>query len=259
MLLGQPTTGARSLTEDRASTALPEDASAYWAFYDQVAVGQVVDWAPRRPSTVLDLSGSASGHAVTLAEAGHTVLRASPEAPSAEVQAAPGVLRVQADPATLSWLADGTCDAVLAESRTLPCLGLEVLADDLFRVLRPGGRLLIVVDSLLLGLGQLAEQERWAELADVGSADVLLVEQPGGGLTRCFLADELRALLTQSGFQVAWVRPRTVLTPLAVDHALAQGGRSTLSRLVASENQMSPTHAGEDLGLHLVASAARPG
>lgn len=243
----------------RSSKTLPKDTSAYWAFYEQVASGQVTCWAPGTPGTILDLSGSASGHAARLAEVGHTVLRVSPDAPSCDAARCPGVVRVQADPATLGWLADRSCTAILAESRTLPCLGLEVLADDLFRVLEPGGRLLIVVDSLLLGLGQLAEQERWAELADVSSADVLLIEQTDGGLTRCFLADELRVLLEQSGFDVAWVRPRTVLTPHAVDRALAQGGRSTLSRLVASENEMAPIHAGEDVGLHLVASAVRPG
>lgn len=249
----QPVLGACS------PKTLPQDTSAYWAFYEQVATGQVADWAPSVPGTVLDLSGSASGHAARLAEVGHRVLRVSPDAPSADVTRIPGVVRVQADPATLGWLADGSCAAVLAESRTLPCLGLEVLADELFRVLIPDGRLLIVVDSLLLGLGQLAEQERWAELADVSSADVLLVEQSDGALTRCFLADELRLLLEQSGFDVAWVRPRTVLTPHAVDRALAQGGRATLSRLVASENEMAPIHAGENVGLHLVASAVRPG
>ncbi len=242
----------------RVPRALPQDTSPYWAFYEQVAVRQVLDWAPGTPGTLLDLSGSASGHAATLAEAGHTVLRVSADAPTSDVRPLDGVVRVQADPSTLRWLAAGSCDAVLAESRTLPCLGLEVLADDLFRVLRPGGQLLIVVDSLILGLGQLAEQERWAELADVSSADVLLVERPDGALTRCFLAAELRGLLEQSGFDVAWVRPRTVLTPQAVDRALAAGGRATLSRLVASEREMAPSHGGEDLGLHLVASAARP-
>lgn len=239
----------------RSPKTLPQESSAYWSFYGQVASGQVADWAPTSPGTVLDLSGSSSGHAALLAEAGHTVIRVSPHAAPTDARR---VLRVDADPATLGWLADSSCAAVLAESRTLPCLGLEVLADDLFRVLEPGGRLLIVVDSFLLGLGQLAEQERWAELADVSSADVLLIEQANGALTRYFLADELRLLLEQSGFDVAWVRPRTVLTPHAVDRALAQGGRSTLSRLVASENQMAPLHAGEDVGLHLVASAVRP-
>ncbi len=259
MLLQQDGPGQRRALGTRSSKTLPKDTAAYWAFYERVATGQVADWAPSVPGTLLDLSGSKSGHAARLAGAGHTVLRVSPVAPSGDAPGTPGVVRVQADPATLGWLADGSCAAVLAESRTLPCLGLEVLADDLFRVLAPGGRLLIVVDSLLHGLGQLAEQERWAELADVSSADVLLVEQSDGALTRCFLADELRLLLEQSGFDVAWVRPRTVLTPHAVDRALEQGGRATLSRLVASEKEMAPIHAGEDVGLHLVASAVRPG
>jgi hypothetical protein len=53
-------------------------------------------------------------------------------------------------------------------------------------VLRPGGRLLLAVDSLAVGLARLAEQGRWAQLADVPSADGVLVPDDDGSLTRCF-------------------------------------------------------------------------
>ena len=93
-------------------------------------------------------------------------------------------------------------------------------------------RLLLVVESLGLGLARLAEQGRWAELADVPSADVLLV--PGSQAqshTRCFRPEELPDLLTAAGLVVEWVRPRTVLSPAAVERALSTAGRNTLARL----------------------------
>ncbi len=50
--------------------------------------------------------------------------------------------------------ADASVDLVLAESQALSlCLATEVTVEQLVRVLRPGGRLLLVVDSLVLGPG----------------------------------------------------------------------------------------------------------
>ncbi|MCA1722362.1 MAG: class I SAM-dependent methyltransferase [Actinobacteria bacterium] len=103
---------------------------------------------------------------------------------------------VRADARALGWLVDGSVDAVLAEARALSmCLAAEVTVDELLRVLKPGGRLLLVVESLLLGLARLADQGRWAELADVPSADVVLVPDPSGAITRCFWPEELAGLL----------------------------------------------------------------
>ena len=112
------------------------------------------------------------------------------------------MLHVAADTRSLEWLADESVDLVLAESRALSlCLATEVTAEHLRRVLRPGGRLMLVVESLLLGLARLAEQGRWAELADAPSADVVLVPQDDGTITRCFWPEELQALLTEAGLR----------------------------------------------------------
>ncbi len=91
-------------------------------------------------------------------------------------------------------------------------------------MLRPGGRLLLVVESLMLGLARLAEQGRWAELADAPSADVVLVPADDGTIRRCFWPEELRSLLADAGLEVEWVRPRSVLNPATVERALLQGG-----------------------------------
>jgi hypothetical protein len=148
---------------------------------------------------------------------------------------------------------------VLAESRTLSmCLAAEVNAEDLLRVLRPGGRLLLVVESLLLGLARLAGQGRWAELADVPSADVVLVPAEDGTITRCFWPEELESLLSDAGFEVDWVRPRSVLAPAAVERALAEGRDVALRTLVQTELALAKEREGESTGIHLVASARRP-
>lgn len=239
---------------------VPGDASTYWAFHDEVAARQVAAWAPATPSRVLDLSGARTGFGAQLMQAGHEVVHVCRTASTVVPDGGPGrVLPVRADGDMLSWLVDDSVDAVLAESRTLSnTLATEVVVGELRRVLRPGGRLLVVVESLVLGLARLAEQGRWAELADVPSADVVLIPGPGGTVTRCFGPEELRELLLAAGFEVEWVRPRTALTPATVERALEQGGRATFARLVDSELDLQPTGERDDAGLYLAASARKP-
>ena len=174
--------------------------------------------------------------------------------------AGPGrVLPVLADSRSLTWLAERSVDLVLAESRVLSmCLAAEVTVEQLAGVLRPGGRLLLTVDSLGLGLARLADQGRWAELADVPSADVVLVPDDDGSITRCFWPEELHALLGAAGLEVDWVRPRSVLSHATVERALEQGGRTALRTLVDTEVALAQERQGEATGLHLVASARRP-
>lgn len=237
-------------------TPVPPPDSPYWLFYDEVAAAQVAQWLPAERSRVLDVSGghrfagqvAAAGHEVV-----HVVTDAAPPLPG------DGLMPVVADTRSLDWLQDGCVDRVLAESRALSmCLATEVTAEQLVRVLRPGGRLLLVVESLLLGLARLAEQGRWAELADAPAADVVLVPDDEGVLTRCFWPEELRTLLTDVGLEVEWVRPRTVLTPATVERALTAGGAAALKKLVQTEVQLAAERQGDATGLHLVASARKP-
>jgi SAM-dependent methyltransferase len=237
----------------------PEPAadSSYWQFYEEVAAAQLASWLPESRVRVLDLSGGRTRFAAQMAGAGHEVLHVNGTARAAD---GPGrIVPVRADARSLGWLQDGSVDAVLAESRALSmCLAAEVTVEDLLRVLRPGGRLLLVVESLLLGLARLADQGRWAELADVPSADVVLVPTDDGAITRCFWPEELGELLRAVGFDVAWVRPRTVLSPSTVERALGEGGDVALRALLTSELALAQEREGESTGLHLVASARRP-
>ena len=159
---------------------------------------------------------------------------------------------------TCRWI-DGLAPrawAVVAESRALSlCLATEETARDLVRVLRPGGRMLLCVDSLTTGLARLADQGRWAELADVPAADVLLVPD-GDTITRCFWPEELHAMLADAGFEVEWVRPRTVLADEAVSRALL-AEPAQLPTLVAAELSLARRREGEAIGNRLVASARR--
>ncbi|HWG94902.1 MAG TPA: hypothetical protein VNU66_11810, partial [Mycobacteriales bacterium] len=254
---------------------VPPPGSPYWAFYDRVAAAQLAAWLPDEPCRVLDLSGGCprpeGDLAAQVLAAGHDVVRLRrPDEAGTHLPPVPGTepplhaggteLPLLADPLDLSWLRDAAVDAVLAESRMLStCLAAEVTVADVARVLRPGGRLLLVVESLATGLARLAEQGRWAELADVPSADVLLVPQDDGSIARCFWPEELEELLTTAGFAVDWVRPRSVLTPPVVERALMEGGEAAMDLLVRTECALAEERQGESPGLHLVASARRPG
>jgi hypothetical protein len=209
---------------------------------------------------VLDLSGGRVRFAQQLVQAGHDVVhvRAQVSDPP-RLGGAGQLLPVVADARSLTWLRPESVDAVLAESRALSmCLATEVTVEQLRRVLRPGGRLLLVVESLLLGLSRLADLGRWAELADVPSADVVLVPQDDGSITRCFWPEELEGLLLGAGLLVEWVRPRSVLSPATVVRALEQGGAAALPTLVTTECTLAQEREGEPTGLHLVVSARRP-
>ncbi|HVF05743.1 MAG TPA: methyltransferase type 11, partial [Frankiaceae bacterium] len=107
-----------------------------------------------------------------------------------------------------------------------------------------------------LGLARLAEQHRWAQLADVPSADVVLVENEDGSISRCFWPEELESVLDDFGYDVEWVRPRTVLSQDAVSRAL-DANPNSFDTLVRTELALAKDRQGESTGIHLIASATR--
>jgi SAM-dependent methyltransferase len=246
------------MTPEPTRLSLPRAADpggAYWRFYDEVAAAQVTEWLPAERGVVLDLSGGGGRYAALAAARGHTVLHVT-EAPSDAEEAGAAQVLV-ADTLRLDWLARGSLDAVLAESGALSAhLAAETTFEQARNALRPGGRLLMCVESLVLGLARLASQSRWAELADVPSADVVLVPNEDGTITRCFWPEHLQESLAQGGFEVEWVRPRTVLPRESVDEALA-ADPSTLRTLVRTELELAKERQGEAIGMHLVAAARR--
>ncbi|MFD8559527.1 class I SAM-dependent methyltransferase [Streptosporangium canum] len=228
----------------------------YWTFYRAVAAEQLSRWLPESPSTVLDMSGGRGRWSAQAARAGHRVLEVVDFRRTVEGQPllhdASKVRQVRAD--DLRFLPDCSVDAVLAEERAM---SVELMAEsaigDVARVLRPGGRALICVDSLVLGMAILAEQNYWAHLRQTG--EVMLVPWPDGSITRCFSSGQLRDLLTEAGLEVEWIRPRTVLSPSTVDHVLASDSRA-LTWLVNTELE-AHTDDDDTVGIHLVASARR--
>lgn len=232
-----------------------ESPASYWTFYWAVAAAQLSRWLPRRPSRILDLSGPQARCAAQAAAAGHTVVevRETPRSGPCPRRVRPLV----ADPASLGFLTDGSFDAVVAEGRMLSRhLVTEDVVAEIARVLRPGGRVLLCVDSLTLGMALLAERNYWAHLSDVPSAEVVLVPWPDGTITRSFSSHQLRELLGDAGLEVEWIRPRTVLSPSTVEHVLAESPRA-LPRLVRTE--LNAPQGDESLGVHLLASARRAG
>jgi hypothetical protein len=170
---------------------------------------------------------------------------------------------VLADPASLSFLADGSVDGVIADDSALSRhLMAEDITAEITRVLRPGGRLLACVDSLVLGMSVLAEQAQWAQLTDLPQAEVVLVPWPDGTITRCFGPDQLHELLTEAGLEVSWIRPRTILSPSTVDHVLRLDP-GAMSRLVRAELRagaaQSSRPGSESFGIYLLAAARKPG
>ena len=260
----------RDVSGEGAGDAL----ARYWTFYWAVAAAQLTRWLPRRPSRVLDISGGRS--AAQAAEAGHTVLEvrdpartdrhpASGGSPSpAPSRGSPAraassgkgrTVPLIGDTGSLTFLASGSVDAVVAENRVLSRhLATEATVAEIARVLRPGGRVLLCVDSLTLGMALLAERNYWAHLSDVPSAEVVLIPWPDGSITRSFSAHQLRELLVDAGLEVEWIRPRTVLSPSTVEHVLAESPKA-LSRLVRTE--LNATQTDESLGIHLLASARK--
>lgn len=241
--------------------------SHYWTFYDEVSRRALLDWLPERSARILDLSRGGVRHAMTAKRRGHEVFRRidrdeadRDEADRDLARDEPGgedIRRIIAEPLSMDWVADDCLDGVVAESGVLSRhLAAENALRSIHRMLRPNGRLLLCVDSLVLGLARLAEQSKWAELADVPSADVVLVPHEDGSISRSFWPEQLELDLMESGFDVEWVRPRTVLSHDAVERALAQDA-ATLETLVQTELELSREREGESIGIHLVASARR--
>ncbi|MGW0809619.1 class I SAM-dependent methyltransferase [Nonomuraea sp. NPDC002799] len=228
----------------------------YWTFYRAVAAEQLNRWLPDAPSTILDLSGGRGRWSGQAARAGHRVIevvdfRGAVDGQS-QLRDADLVRHVRSD--DLAFLPDASVDAVVAEERAM---SIELMAEsamsDVARVLRPGGRALVCVDSLVLGMAILAEQEQWQHLRQTG--EVMLVPWPDGSITRCFSSAQLRELLMGAGLEVEWVRPRTVLSPSTVDHLLGSDTRA-MSYLVRTELEAHPDDD-DTVGIHLVASCRK--
>ena len=242
----------------------PEGDQAFRRFLTEVARRQLADWLPGGPGVVLDISCDCPALLGVLVAADHVVVHAEPHAAAAQLRrggagaAAGRVLPVRADTQMLGWLADESVDLVVAEGGTLThALAVEVTLEDVHRVLRPGGRLLASVDSLVAGLSRLADLGRWAELADVPAADVVLIPAADGGATRCFWPEELHSVLSAAGFEVEWMRPRTVLAEETVTRALLQDP-TRLASLVQTELALGVRRQGESIGAQIVTSARRP-
>ena len=234
-------------------------------FLAEVARAQLDEWLPPQPSLILDLSLAPARYVGLMVARGHRVVHADPYAARLDIGGgAAGKLArsnesrlhtVCGDARRLDWLGDETVDAVVAEGGMLSeSLAAELTLDDVHRVLRPGGRLLMCVDSLVSGLSRLADQGCWAELADVPSADVVLIPSEDGHVSRCFWPEELHGMLEESGFDVEWIRPRTVLSEQTVIRAL-RVDHSRMNSLVATELSLSRSRQGESLGSQLVVSA----
>ena len=234
----------------------------YWQFHEAVTRAQLVEWLPSGRRLLVDVSGPRGPGAKLAARAGHTVVRvidsASPQAPS--VPSAPRastgrIVPVIADSSRLTFLSDGCADGVIADDRALSVhLAAEAMIAEIARVLRPAGRVLACVDSLVLGMAVLADQHHWAHLVDLPHAEVVLVPWPDGTITRCFGPDQARELFSGAGLRVNWIRSRTVFSESVVTHWLRRdpGG---LPKLVRAE---LAARSDESLGAQLVVSASKP-
>ena len=250
----------------------------YWQFHAAVARAQLAEWLPARRRPLIDVSGPRGPGAELAARAGHTVVRVLSAAPGGRppgippitgglpappyppgAPAGPGgagrIVPVIADSSRLTFLADACTDAVIADDRALSVhLAAETMIAEIARVLRPGGRVLACVDSLVLGMAVLADQHHWAHLVDLPHAEVVLVPWPDGTITRCYGPDQVRELFTGAGLRVRRIRPRTVFSESMVTHWLRRDPDG-LSTLVQAE---LTARSDESLGAQLVISASKP-
>jgi methyltransferase family protein len=229
----------------------------YWQFYDAVARAQLKQWLPTGRHLLVDVSGPRIPAAELAAQAGHTVIRVTDgREPPSPVRGLPGkITPVVADATRLAFLADGCADGVLADDRALSVhLAAETMIAEIARVLRPAGRVLACVDSLVLGMAVLADQHHWAHLVDLPHAEVVLVPWPDGTITRCYGPDQARELFAGAGLRVNWIRSRTVLAESVVTHWLRRdpGG---LPKLLRAE---LAARSDGSLGAQLVISASKP-
>jgi hypothetical protein len=251
---------------------------AYWQFHDAVAQAQLLAWLPRGRHMIVDVSGPRSPGGELAAMAGHQVLRVIDAGTPASQRAAGAAWtdergtseegrrrlkggpeasgKIRADSSLLSFLPDECADEVLAEDRALSThVGAEAMIAEIARVLRPAGRVLACVDSLVLGMAVLADQNHWAHLVDLPYAEVVLVPWPDGTITRCYGPDQARELFTGAGLTVNWIRPRTVFSESMVTHVLRRDPGS-LAKLVRAE---LAARSDESLGAQLVISAVKKG
>lgn len=222
-----------------------------------MAHAQVRNWLAESSGAALDLSGPASPTPQLLADWSGTAVRLRDPIHGGWPLADSGLPTVATECQNLSAVASGCFDAVIAEDGALSdCLAAEETLAALHRVLRAEGRLLLSADSLTAGLSRLAEQGRWAELADSPTAEVVIVPDEDGRLSRCFGVEELRAALRGAGFTVDWIRSRTVLAPSSVVRILDRDP-GALRGLVDAELSLAAEYGDEALGARLVASARR--
>ncbi|MBR8743792.1 class I SAM-dependent methyltransferase [Nocardiopsis sp. MG754419] len=254
-----------------AQFATTDRLSDYWRFYWAVAEAQISRWLPAAPSRLLDLSSPDFQGTPRAVAAGHDVVTLLPSVDAAMRRpltlvnsramvprpARRGRLRhVVGDSAFLRSFAADAFDGVIADNRVLSRnLATEASMAEVARVLRPGGRALVCVDSVVLGMALLAEQDYWPELSHAPSADVLLVPWPDGSITRCFTGEQLTEMITDAGMELEWIRPRTVLSASTVEMMLDRDPRS-MSRLV--EMELHAAESDDYVGVHLVASAVKP-
>lgn len=164
---------------------------------------------------------------------------------------------LRADPSDVADLPSECVDAVLAEGGALSgCLATEETLAVIAGLLRPAGRVLLSVDSLVGGLAQLAVQRRWAELADSPAADVLLVGGPPDAVRRCFSPADLRQAMEAAGLEVEWIRPRPVLPTATIEEVLT-GHPEIFEKLLRTEFLLEETPVGDEVGLTLVAAGHR--
>jgi SAM-dependent methyltransferase len=255
-----------------AQFATPDRLSDYWRFYWAVAEAQTARWLPSTPSRLLDLSSPdfqgtpravAAGHdVVTLLPSLDVAMRRSLTLVNGRAMVPPParrgrLRRVVGDSAFLRGFASEAFDGVIADNRVLSRhLATEASLAEVARVLRPGGRALVSVDSVVLGMALLAEQDCWPELSHAPSADVLLVPWPDGSISRCFTGEQLTETLVDAGLELEWIKPRTVLSASTVEMMLARDPRS-MGRLV--EMELRATESDDYVGVHMVASARKPG
>ena len=198
--------------------------TAYWEFYNAVVWHNLKKYLPSNmASKILDIGGGTglwalklakSGYKVTLSDISHKMLDVGRQ--KAETMGLSARLEfIKADICDLSAFTNEAFDLVIAQGDPLSyCDNSKQAMKELYRVLKPAGILIASVDNKLSGMKLFIRQglvDEFETFTRTGQSKWFTRDEAEQYPITFFTPDELRVLLSHSGFEVLSLIGKMVL------------------------------------------------